>query len=51
VLLLCAFAWFEWRVRARNWGVRGAALVFPLLCAGGGTLLLTHSHAIANLID
>jgi putative copper resistance protein D len=28
-----------------------AVLVFPLLCAGGGTLLLTHSHAIANLKD
>ena len=26
-----------------------AQLVFPLLCAAGGTLLLTHSHAIANL--
>ena len=28
-----------------------ARLVFPLLCAGGGTLLLTHSHAIANVKD
>jgi putative copper resistance protein D len=28
-----------------------AALVFPLLCAAGGTLLLTHSHAIANVKD
>ncbi len=23
--------------------------MFPLLCAGGGVLLLTHSHAIANV--
>jgi putative copper resistance protein D len=23
--------------------------VFPLLCAGGGALLLTHSHAMLNL--
>ena len=28
---------------------RSAALVFPLLCAAGGTMLLTHSHAIANV--
>ncbi|WP_428485231.1 copper resistance D family protein [Rhodopila sp.] len=51
VLLLVVFALFEWRVRATNWTNRNAALVFPLLCAGGGTLLLTHSHAIANLKD
>jgi putative copper resistance protein D len=51
VLLLCIFALFEWRVRTGNWAVRGAALVFPVLCAGGGTLLLTHSHAIANIKD
>ncbi|HVY17486.1 MAG TPA: CopD family protein, partial [Rhodopila sp.] len=51
VVLIVVFAVFEWRVRAggltRGWPV----LVFPLLCAGGGTLLLTHSHAIANLKD
>jgi putative copper resistance protein D len=51
VLLLVVFALFEWRVRATNWTNRHAALVFPLLCAAGGTLLLTHSHAIANLKD
>jgi len=28
-----------------------AALVFPLLCTVGGILLLTHSHAIANVKD
>jgi putative copper resistance protein D len=51
VVLIVVFAVFEWRVRATNWRNRGAALVFPLLCAAGGTLLLTHSHAIANLKD
>ncbi|HXT79384.1 MAG TPA: CopD family protein [Acetobacteraceae bacterium] len=51
VLLLVVFAWFEWRVRTSAWNSGGAALVFPLLCAAGGTLLLTHSHAIANLKD
>ena len=25
--------------------------MFPLICAGGGALLLTHSHAIANVKD
>ncbi len=51
VLLLVVFALFEWRVRATNWTNRRAALVFPLLCAAGGTMLLTHSHAIANVKD
>jgi putative copper resistance protein D len=51
VLLLVGFTWFEWRVRAGGWTGRNAALVFPLLCALGGTALLTHSHAIANVKD
>ena len=51
VVLIAAFGIFEWRVRTdRSVGPR-ARLVFPLLCAGGGALLLTHSHAIANLKD
>jgi putative copper resistance protein D len=51
VLLLVVFALFEWRVRAGGWQNRRAALVFPLLTAVGAALLLTHSHAIANLKD
>jgi putative copper resistance protein D len=51
VLLIVVFAFFEWRVRATSWTNRKAALVFPLLCAAGGTMLLTHSHAIANVKD
>lgn len=51
VLLIAVFAVFEWRVRATSWNNAHAALVFPLLCAGGGAMLLTHSHAIANLKD
>jgi putative copper resistance protein D len=51
VLLILVFTWFEWRVRATNWNNRHAVLVFPLLCAAGGTMLLTHSHAIANVKD
>ena len=49
VLLIVGFAFFEWRVRAGNWSSKAAALVFPLMCAAGGTLLLTHSHAISNV--
>ena len=49
VLLIVGFALFEWRVRAGNWNSKAAALVFPLMCAAGGTLLLTHSHAISNV--
>jgi putative copper resistance protein D len=51
VVLIIVFAFFEWRVRATNWTNKYAALVFPLLCAAGGTMLLTHSHAIANVKD
>ncbi|HET6307808.1 MAG TPA: copper resistance protein, partial [Rhodopila sp.] len=51
VLLLIVFALFEWRVRATAWPNPYAPLVSPLLCAAGGTLLLTHSHAIANVKD
>ncbi|MBV9250336.1 MAG: CopD family protein [Acetobacteraceae bacterium] len=51
VLLLAVFAYFEWRVRARGWNNRLAVLVFPLLCAVGGAMLLTHSHAISNVKD
>jgi putative copper resistance protein D len=49
VLLTIAFALFEWGVRTGRIASRRLALVFPLLTALGGTLLLTHSHAIANL--
>jgi putative copper resistance protein D len=49
VLLIVAFGFFEWRVRVGLMRGHAAALVFPLMCAIGGTLLLTHSHAIANV--
>jgi putative copper resistance protein D len=51
VLLIAVFAIFEWRVRTGREANPKAALVFPLLCTGGGILLLTHSHAIANVKD
>ena len=51
VVLISVFALFEWGVRTGRIRRPGAALVFPLACALGGTLLLTHSHAIANVKD
>jgi putative copper resistance protein D len=51
VMLTVLFAVFEWRVRAGGLAGTKAAYVFPLLTAAGGALLLTHSHAIANIHD
>ena len=42
---------FEWCVRTGRLRSRAAAEVFPLLCAVGGALLLTHNHTIANVKD
>lgn len=49
VVLIAAFALFEWRVRTGRVRWPGAALVFPLITALGGALLLTHSHALSNI--
>lgn len=51
VLITIAFGIFEWRVRAYNLTKSKAALVFPMVTALGGMLLLTHQHAIANVKD
>jgi putative copper resistance protein D len=48
-VLIVAFAFFEWRVRTGRIASRRLPLVFPLLMALGGTLLLTHSHALGNV--
>jgi len=49
VVLVIAFGIFEWMVRTGRLRSSSAALVFPLLCAVGGGMLLTHSHASLNL--
>ena len=49
ILIVVAFAIFEWMVRTARLARPACALVFPLLCAVGGGLLLTHSHASLNL--
>jgi putative copper resistance protein D len=49
VLLIVAFAVFEWAVQTERIASRRAGLVFPLVCAVGGALLLTHSHSLGNV--
>jgi copper resistance protein D len=49
VLLIVAFAVFEWGVQTKRVMPRRAALVFPAVCAVGGALLMTHSHALGNV--
>jgi putative copper resistance protein D len=51
VVLIAGFAFFEWRVRTGRENSPRAALVFPIITAVGGGLLLTHSHALSNLKD
>ena len=51
VLLVIVFGLFEWMVRTGRLARAARALLFPLLCAVGGGLLLTHSHASLNLKD
>ena len=48
-LLITAFAIFEWAVETGRVTSRVATYVFPLMCAAGGALLLTHSHALGNI--
>ena len=49
VVLIIAFAVFEWGVATKRISSQKAALVFPGVCAVGGALLLTHSHALGNI--
>lgn len=48
-LLIVAFAVFEWGNQTGRWHSRWASMVFPLLCAAGGALLLTHNHSVGNV--
>jgi putative copper resistance protein D len=49
VLLIVAFAVFEWAVQTNRLSAGRAGLVFPFVCAAGGALLLTHSHSLTNV--
>ncbi len=46
--LIIAFAWYEWRIRIGKSHSPRAALVFPLVCALGGAVLITHTHSLTN---
>jgi copper resistance protein D len=49
VVLIVAFAIFEWKVQTRRVTLPGPALVFPAVCVLAGAALLTHSHSLANI--
>src|SRR6184192_2035544 len=48
-VLVIALAAFEWRVQTGRVVSGRARLVFPVLIAVSGALLLTHSHSLGNL--
>lgn len=49
VLLIILFAIFQYRVETQRMKSMAAALVFPSVCALGGVVLLTHTHALGNI--
>jgi putative copper resistance protein D len=49
VVLIVAVGAFEWMVRTGRLAPRPWGHLFPLLCAVGGAMLLTHSHAMVGL--
>jgi copper resistance protein D len=49
--LAAAFALFEWGVRTDRVRLPAARFVFPAICAAGGALLLTHTHALGEGTD
>jgi len=49
VVLIIVFAIFQYRVETGRVKSMAAALVFPAVCAIGGVVLLTHTHALSNV--
>jgi putative copper resistance protein D len=47
-VLVAAFALFEWGVQTQRLHWPRARFIFPVLCAAGGALLLTHTHALGD---
>jgi putative copper resistance protein D len=47
--LVVALAVFEWRVQTGRVASPSVRLVFPMLVAFAGALLLTHSHSLGNI--
>ena len=50
-LLITAFAFFEWAVETGRLRSRRAVFIFPVLCALGGALLMTHTHSLGAMKD
>ncbi|MFY9748803.1 MAG: CopD family protein [Acidobacteriaceae bacterium] len=50
-VLIAIFSIFEWGVRTGRLRWKRARFVFPILCAAGGALLLTHTHALGEGTD
>jgi copper resistance protein D len=50
-LLIVLFALFEWSVRTGRLSWTPARYVFPVICAAGGALLLTHTHSLGDGTD
>ena len=48
VVLIIVFAIFQWRVETNHVHSHAAALVFPVVGALGGVVLLTHTHGLSN---
>lgn len=48
-VLITAFAIFEWAVETGRVKSQAATYVFPVMCAAGAALLLTHQHALGNV--
>jgi putative copper resistance protein D len=49
VLLVIGLAVFEWRLQTNRVTSPNVRLVFPVLVAVCGALLLTHSHTLGNI--
>jgi putative copper resistance protein D len=49
VVLIVVFAVFQYRVETKRVKSMAAALVFPAVCALGGVVLITHTHALTNV--
>jgi putative copper resistance protein D len=49
VVMIILFAIFQYRVETGKVKSMPAALVFPAVCAVGGVVLLTHTHALTNV--
>ncbi|HIJ62098.1 MAG TPA: copper transporter [Rhodospirillaceae bacterium] len=48
-LVVALFGLFEWAVRTDRLKAGWARYCFPLLCAVGGALLLTHNHTLTDI--